>query len=97
MEKQQHSAIATLICLEFNNNNRAGAVTPAESEKDMLQLTEIFDLLGRKEFVIITEKENKLYYGECEKCPIDIWRNAHIKEMKFNNKKEIYIIDVRYM
>ena len=86
-----------LICLEFNNNNRATAVTVAESEKDMLQLTEIFDLLGRKEFVIITEKENKLYYGECGKCPIDIWRNAHIKEMKFNNKKEIYIIDVRYM
>ena len=65
---------------------RATSVTVAESEKDMLQLTEIFDLLGRKEFVIITEKENKLYYGECGKCPIDIWRNAHIKEMKFNNK-----------
>ena len=53
MEKQQHSAIATLICLEFNNNNRATAVTVAESEvKDMkiklLDIKEYAEYKGRE-------------------------------------------------
>ena len=63
----------------------------------MIRLTKIFDLLGNEENVIICEGETKIYSGECGKCKRDIWRNAYVKKMKFNNHLERYIISIRYM
>ena len=63
----------------------------------MIKLTKIFDLLENETLVIITEGENKLYSGECGKCTKDIWKNAYIKDMEFNNHLDRYIINVRYM
>ena len=86
-----------MICLEFNNNNRATAVTVAESEEDMIKLIKILDLLELDAWIEIYEGESKLYCGMVGKCTKDIWKNAHIKSMKFNNYKERYFINVRYM
>lgn len=63
----------------------------------MIKLTKIFDLLGMETKVIICEGETKLYSGLCGKCPMEVWKNAYIKEMEFNNTLERYILTVRYM
>lgn len=63
----------------------------------MIRLTKIFDLLDNETWIEIYEGESKLYFGMVGKCTEDIWKNAHIKSMKFNNRKERYIINVRYM
>lgn len=63
----------------------------------MIKLTKIFDLLDNETWIEIYEGESKLYCGIVGKCTKNIWKNAHIKSMKFNNHKERYIIDVRYM
>ena len=62
----------------------------------MIRLTKIFDLLGNDTLVIICEGETKLYSGLIGKCTRDIWRNAYIKDMEFNNHLERYIINVMY-
>lgn len=78
------------------NNNQAGAVTPAESEEDMISLTKIFDLLGNDTSVIIRYGETKLYSGSVGKCTRDIWRNAYITDMGFSDYLGKYIIYVVY-
>ena len=63
----------------------------------MIKLTKVLGLLGEGEKVIICEGETKLYSGEMGKCPKSVWCHAVVKEMKFNNHLERYIISVRYM
>ena len=63
----------------------------------MIKLIKILDLLELDTWVDIYEGESKLYCGKVGKCTKNIWKNAHIKSMKFNNHKERYIIDVRYI
>ena len=63
----------------------------------MIKLVKIFDILGMESRIIIYEGEKKLYSGTCENCTRNVWKNAHIVEMKFNNLLEKYIISIRYM
>ena len=63
----------------------------------MIKLIKILDLLELDTWVDIYEGESKLYCGEVGKCTKNIWKNAYIKSMKFNNRRERYIINVRYM
>ena len=76
------------------NPSRVGS--PAESEKDMISLTKIFDLLGNDTSVIIRAGETKLYSGSVGKCTRDMWRNAYIKDMGFSDYLGKYIIYVVY-
>ena len=62
----------------------------------MIRLTKIFDLLGNDTLIIICEGETKLYSGFVGKCTRDIWRNAYIKDMEFNNNLERYIVNIMY-
>ena len=63
----------------------------------MIKLTKILETLGMDKLVSIFEGNKKLYFGECGKCTAQVWGNAYVKEMKFDNKLERYIIHVRYM
>lgn len=63
----------------------------------MIRLTRIFDLLGNEELITIYEGENKLYFGECGKCTLNIFNQAYVKEMKFDNQKGRYMVKIRYL
>ena len=63
----------------------------------MIKLTKMLELIGMENLATIYQGNTKIYFGECGKCPMDIWGHAYVSEMKYSNETFRYIIKIRYM